>query len=457
MPVTKSRIRLYSLLFCMSGLALLLQPPTDAKAASANFHYSKDLSNLHGFDYSPASAVHGMWQDYNHNEIDRDFGYAERLHLNAVRSFVSYRDWQKDKDAFRAHLIDYVRLANAHGIGVMLTLPAGVVGGPPSHDVNLSPEFKAQLRAFAQFLVDAVGKGKEPGLAFWDVANEPDFVKPPLVIMTETTDGKIARQASHAHASPPGSDQPHNMAVARYMGSVFNEIDPRTPITVGCMMPTACLQESASYVDFLSFHDYSQTVEQMDAVIALAKKVAAASSKSVIDTEMGCVARADPVALEIEEHEKAHVGWMTTQIMFTHAWAPVHGVFYPDGSIRNPDIVAAILGFFRYRGPHPVLEEPDREGIASGVLDDARKWLRDSNPDWTKGLVIAETEANLLEAGQLVGMRVLPTRQVYALKAGQPNLPALHLLIDKFTADLAPYAIPGTIPLHRYYTPVVAH
>jgi hypothetical protein len=103
-----------------------------------------------------------------------------------------------------------------------------------------------------------------------------------------------------------------------------------------------------------------------------------------------------------------------------------------------------------------MLEQTDREGITSGVLDDARKWLDDSKPDWANGLVIAETEARTLEAGQLVGMRDLPTRRVYMLRAEPENLPALREMIQEFSGDLAPNAIPGMTPLHRYYTPKVA-
>jgi hypothetical protein len=72
-------------------------------------------------------------------------------------------------------------------------------------------------------------------------------------------------------------------------------------------------------------------------------------------------------------------------------------------------------------------------------------------------MVIAETEANTLEAAQLVGMRDLPTRKVELLRAAPPNVPALGLLIQQFSDQLAVNAIPGETPLHRYYTPQVPH
>jgi hypothetical protein len=72
-------------------------------------------------------------------------------------------------------------------------------------------------------------------------------------------------------------------------------------------------------------------------------------------------------------------------------------------------------------------------------------------------MVIAETEANTLEAAELVGMRDLPTRRVDLLRAGPQDFAALRLLIEKFSTELAPNAIAGTAPMHRYYTPAVPH
>ena len=438
-------------------IALGLLSPAVAK--SRGIKYAPDYSDMRGVNYTPAAnhdSANG-WLDYSHAGVDRDLGYAERMRLNTLRTFVSYQAYEKNKKAFRANLIDYVRLANAHGMGVMVTLPAGVMGGPPSRETTLSPTLKANLREFAQFLVDAVGNGKEPGLAIWDVANEPDFVKPPVITIHETNTGEVTQEPSRAHASPPNTDQPHNMVVARYMADLFHELDHRTPITVGCMMPTACLKESASYVDILSFHDYSQTVAQTDANIALAKAAAAAVHKPVVESEMACIGRADPYDISIEEHEKNRVGWIIFELMITPYWGPVHGIMYSDGTIRDPSIVAAVMGFFRNRGPNVVLEQTDRESITSGVLDDAKIWLVDPKPDWFNGLVIAETEARTLEAGQLVGTRDLPTRRVYILRAGPQNFPALRQMIQQFSDELAPNAIPGQTPLHRYYTPDVPH
>jgi hypothetical protein len=52
---------------------------------------------------------------------------------------------------------------------------------------------------------------------------------------------------------------------------------------------------------------------------------------------------------------------------------------------------------------------------------------------------LAETAANLLEAGQLIAMREPPTRQVDLMRQGQPDLPALRALLQKYIEILEPY------------------
>ena len=78
------------------ALGLALAP---AEARSGGIKFAADYSDLRGFNYNPVSAKNGddKWTHYNHAEVDRDFGYAERLKLNAVRMFLSYHAWQDRK------------------------------------------------------------------------------------------------------------------------------------------------------------------------------------------------------------------------------------------------------------------------------------------------------------------------------------------------------------------------
>ena len=421
-------MRLYAarlVLWAAMALAACLVSNT---AAAAGF--AKDYSNVRGFNYTPASArgYAAEWQDYNHAEADRDMGYAQKLNLNMARVFLSYSAWLADKAAFKSHIRDFVRTANAHGIGTMFVL----VDLPQGMMKDLFEESaKPQLRAWARDIVDAAGK--EPGLAMWDATNEPDLVRIPAFM--------------------PNTNQPQRIAVARFMAGVLHELDHRTPVTIGCLY-LDCTQQTADVVDVLSYHDYSMTRAQMAANITRAKDLAASVKKPIMTTEMGCTGRANPYDVAIEEHNKAHMGWIIWELMIAHNWGPIHGVFYPDGTVRDPAIAAAIMGIFRNRGHDVVLEEADREGLMSGALEDAQKWLHNPSPDWFEGLVVAETEANFLEANQLVGLRDLPTRRVELLRQGH-DTESLRKLIQEFTEDLLPFITQGKTPAHRYYTPKV--
>ena len=76
-----------------------------------------------------------------------------------------------------------------------------------------------------------------------------------------------------------------------------------------------------------------------------------------------------------------------------------------------------------------------------------QQWLADTNADWQLGLDLAERSANLLEAAQLIAMHELPTRQRGFVGKGQPDMPALRSLVQKFTTILEPYQLPEGDPL----------
>jgi hypothetical protein len=124
----------------------------------------------------------------------------------------------------------------------------------------------------------------------------------------------------------------------------------------------------------------------------------------------------------------------------TRGWGEVHGVFYPDGTIRDPSIPMAVMGIFRNRGPEVMLERPDREGRVTRSLSEARTWLANPNGGWQTGLDIAEAAANLLESAQLVPLHELPTGKVERLRCGPEDCATLKTLLEKDIAALQPYA-----------------
>jgi hypothetical protein len=368
----------------------------------------KDLSGVRGSNYRAIFAKDTLdyWLNYNPAETERDLDYAKRLNLNQVRVFIAYDAWLKDKPLFRKNLQQLARACRERGIGLM-----PVVWGY-TEEMIFQDSARPQAREFAVDLVNTIGK--EPALAFWDVSNEPDW--PP------TPPERVKRR----------------MELARYMAGVFRELDPVTPVTIGCAL-VGCTEQLADAVDVLSFHDYMQTKSQIRATIARAKALAAKTGKPIFNTELGCLGRANPYDITLKEHTEAGIGWYIWELMITRRWGDVHGVFYADGTVRDPSIAAAVLGFFRNRGPDVVPENPDREEWVTRAIANAKRWIESPQADWLQGLDAAETAAHMLEAGQLTPMRELPTRQVDALRRGSPDPAALRALLLRYIQALEPY------------------
>jgi hypothetical protein len=393
-------------------LAILLLTSTQV---SAQRRVPKDLSGVRGFNYqsAPTTGHAEHWLQYSAAETERDFDFAKRLQLNQVRVFTPYSAWAKDKEAFRKNLLHLVRAAHQRGMGVMPTLQY-------APGVSANKERWAESREFVADLIATIGK--EPGLAIWDVSNEPDCC-----------------------ALPPTPANKMRMEHAVYMAKMFHELDPVTPVTIGAAYSDNMI-EMGDAQDVLSFHNYLPTRAAIRADIAKAKAYAAKVGKPLINTEIGCLARANPYDIAIEEHMKAGVGWYIWELMITHQWGQIHGVFHPDGTIRDPTIVAALLGMFRNRAEDVLPAVPDKESFVTRAVANNKKWLADPNAAWEAGLDLAEVSANLLEAGQLIAMFDPPTRTVDLLRKGAPNMPALRGAIEKFTAVLEPYQLAPNDP-----------
>ncbi len=397
----------------LCAIALLITVATLPMAAQRRV--PRDLSGVRGFNYQSAETIgHAeFWLEYNPLVTERDLDYAARLQLNQVRVFVPYSAWERNEEALRKNLLHFVRAAHARGMGVMPTMQYKF---GEWRDKAAWPN----ARPFVADLVATVGK--EPGLAIWDVENEPECCK-----------------------LPPTSDNRLRMEHAMYMAKVFHELDHVTPVTIGATLAENMI-EMGDAVDVLSYHDYSSTRAEIRANIAKAKQYAAKVGKPLVNSEIGCIARANPYDVVLQEHMQAHVGWYIWELMITGNWGTVHGVFYPDGTVRDPSIAAALMGFFRNRGPNVVEDVPDRENHLTEAVEKNKAWLIGSDPAWDGGLNLAEVSANLLEAAQLAPMHDLPSRQVALLRNGPPNLPAIRSILQRFTLMLEQYELPAGDP-----------
>jgi hypothetical protein len=399
----------FSFFFVFALVSWGFEVPAE-KNSKFDFTGPRDASLIRGFNYTPAngeSPRHHIdwWINYDSSTIEFDLNLARSLNLNQVRVFVPYEVYTQNKEDLPARLRQFVRECYKRGIGVM-----PVVGsGPWLKDTTL----RAQGREWVQFLVNAISD--EPGLAMWDAMNEPDW---------PTTPKEMVRRKFNN---------------AKFMAKTFHELDHNTPVTIGMAFVDGMI-ELADDADVLQFHDYMQTREEIRNNIQRAKDFAAKVHKPLINGEIGCIARANPYDITLQEHMDAKVGWYIWELMIVRkGWGPVHGVFYEDGSVRDPSIPAAIMGYFRKRKADILPAVPDREGWVTKVMDRSGKWLDDPNRKWKDGLDIAETAAHLLEAAELTAMRIPPTWEVEMLRQEDVNFEGLKKLMVKFRGQLEPY------------------
>ena len=207
----------------------------------------------------------------------------------------------------------------------------------------------------------------------------------------------------------------------RYYCNYVKKLDPKNPITIGHTFP-ADIRLAADLVDVISFHDYLGTRKQVEASYVMAEQFSKQYQKPLINSELGCIGRANPYDMALEICEKHKVGWYVFELMVSGYWGDVHGLVYPDGTIRDPSIIAAIYGFHRNRDSKTSIKpNPNKENAAYTALKMLEKALTDDTTLFRAKrtstnaiLEAAEFCANLLEASEMVPMYDPPTATIGA-------------------------------------------
>ena len=409
-----------------------------------------DYQKLRGFNYTQPDAANDrvFWAEYHHDIVDRDMGYAERLHLNSARIFLSYDFYKENPDRFLANVKDFVQTAWKHGIS---TNPNIFMGFRFREDelpwsgfmleAGLKPIYKTLEDPSCWYIgeknFDDLNEaiGHEEGLLFWDIANEPgytdnfvtwydeepsyvqDYQERPNMELLRYRQEKTWEIVRHFCRYVKSKDQEHDIGI----GNIFIfETEP---------------SRTAELVDVIVFHDYFPTRKRMRDALEYAKKMGEKYGKPVLDNEMCCLARANPYDMSIEMHDEYQIGWYLFELMIgKDMWSRVHGVVYPDGTVRDPSIVAAIGGFFRNRSETAIRSDVNQEDYVKRVSILAERTLHaarqnqgsDHSQDVENLLEVCEYAANLLEAGELVPMAYPPTAKIAAYRR-QQNVDAMEI------------------------------
>lgn len=354
----------------------------------------------------------------------RELGYAKRLGVNSVRIWLSYHEYEAKGDAYMQRLKDYVRTCHSVGVSVMPIL----FNGNGLDPAILEEAFWPRGEAFCRAVVDALGE--EPGLIMYDIMNEPPCNE--LILKAETEEIK---QGWYAKI----------WKFVRHFCQYVKELDPVNAITVGNWLAID-METSADLVDVLSYHDYSPTLSGVRQAAELALSVGRKYGKPVINNETCCIARANPYDTVIQALDELGIPWYVFNLMIEGYWKDVHGIFYPDGTVRDPAIAAAMVGCFRCRDLNMIVpEKANREREVNKALAKLDEFLSDSEADVFSYrskkaedlLEICEHLANLLECSQLTAMQIPPTARVAALRAqASPRMLEIKQLAYEMAVEL---------------------
>ena len=358
----------------------------------------------------------------------KELGYAQRLQLNSSRFWLSSRWYEQNPENFINQIRMYVRIAHSLGISSMPILFNGNSLNPQTLPPETWPEQEAYVKAVVEALKD------EPGLLMWDIMNEPSW--------------------NDYHNQASEEEKPKRIteisAFLSHFTKYVRSLDPVNAITIGHTF--AKDMEWCTEVDVFSFHDYLSTRAKVEESYVLAEEIAKKHSKPVLNSEIACVCRANPYDMALEICERHNMGWYVFELMIQGGWSEVHGLVYPDGSVRDPSIIAAIYGWHRNRDLNTMIKEnPNREGHVQRAIDQLQAALdtgrrggrgdrrgRGAIPtsmDTDAVLEAAEYCANLLEAAQMVPMHEPPTARILLWRS-QPAEQRDQEVIRKFAMEL---------------------
>ncbi len=367
----------------------------------------KNYSEIRGFCYSSGYRV-------PEEQLKKELGYAASLNLNSARIWLQYSDYKKDRKGFLSKLQRFVRTAYEFGITTMPILFNGNGMDPSLPEPTSWEQEDAYVKDVVTLLKD------EPGLAIWDVMNEPscnDYI-----------------------LKAPGDERQRRWdkmtAFLKHHCGMIRKLDPKAVLTIGHTYIQDVL-DTLDEVDLISFHDYFSTRAQITATYEEAVKLSEKSGKPFINSEMCCLGRANPYDLALQICQEYHAGWYVFELMIQGYWGDVHGIFYPDGTVRDPSIPAAILGFYRNRSESAVPANANKEGYAQRGVEMVEAALKENTEVFHAKsqsidvvLEAAEFCANLLEGCELVPMHNPPTAQIEKLRKNQDEAAARKLAYE---------------------------
>ncbi len=300
--------------------------------ATGNEFRFGDFSWIHGANYTPSYAATDVetWLKYDPAVVDRELGYAERIGLNCVRVFLQSLVYEQAPKRFLSNFADFVDRADRHGLKVMPILFDSCFGVSPSLEsqhmwvANPGPDrmneahFEAMDAYTRSVVTPYVGDQR---IALWDVMNEPT-----ATVLSLTDEGKA-----------------QVWAFVRHYAQLVHDLDSTHAITVG--VAGTDNSEIVDLIDVLSCHSYASTRAKLRESLATTQTQARNACKPWIISECcapGWGSRYEMAMPQLREFNVGHTVWEV--VIGKNQFAPISGLFYPDGSVRRASSIEAVAG-----------------------------------------------------------------------------------------------------------------
>lgn len=313
---------------------------------------------VRGAIYIPFAAYNApqMWKNFNAQETSRDLDYARSIHLNALRSWASYEYWRMDPQKYQANFDQYLAIAKAHSIRILISLFEND-GVQPTADNMWTTD---PNRAFAiQSPGKAIVEGDEAG---WSGPRQ--FVA--WFMKRYANDQRLIAVEVMNEPRRAGGHDPASWRFAQAMLATAKSLHGTVPLSMG----TQSIREAADYIpgiDVIQFHDnFPPNTQEIAARIDEAVAAGKQYGLPVWLTEwqrtrpggpgwskgtMAAGERGTDYASLAATVNSAPVGTFFWSLMVKRAYLPgqrrngtVNGLFWPDGSVISLKDARAIAG-----------------------------------------------------------------------------------------------------------------
>ncbi len=374
-------------------------------------------------DYSHIRGVcHNPHPQADPEVLERELSYCQRLQINSIRFWMNMETWEQQGESYFDALEHFMSTAWRCGVSSMPIF----WNGNFIHDWTDPDEaWYARAEAYAQAFIDRFRDA--PYILMWDVINEP-FCN------------------DYMNRAPEGEYPVRFGNISRYIRrlcAIVRQCDPVGCLTVGHEKVPHC-ESTNDLVDVISFHDYLHTRREIEEALFDVETMGKEWGKPVLNTETGCVGRANPYEVELELLHRHQIGFYVFNLISEGFWGDIHGLVYPDGTIRDPSVIAALLGFFRNRTESRILVNANKEGHAyravkavEDALNVEQTTLFMQKPKTTSDILeAAEYCVNILEGAEMVPMWDAPSAKIAIWRAQPESERDVHA-IRRFAYEMA--------------------